>query len=84
VVFGFESSARYPDAPPVPRAMLLHTVIGSDQEPGRCWVSRRCDVHDIRLNPDSEAAYGPPEPTRTGPDGPAQRRARCLRCASGP
>jgi peptide deformylase len=27
VVFGFESSARYPDAPPVPRTVLLNPVI---------------------------------------------------------
>jgi hypothetical protein len=84
VVFGFESSARYPGATPVPRAMLLNPVIGSDQEPGRCWASCTCDVHGIRLNADSEAACKPPEPTRTAPDGPAQRGERCLRCASGP
>ena len=83
VVFGFESSARYPDAPPVPRTILLNPVIGSDHEPGWCWVSRTCDVHGIRVNADSEAAYRPPEPTRTALDGPAQRRARCLRFASG-
>jgi peptide deformylase len=47
VVFGFESSARYPDAPPVPGAVLLNPVIGSDHELGRCWASCTCDVHGI-------------------------------------
>src|ERR1700743_3608601 len=27
VIFGFDSSARYPDAPPVPRTILLNPVI---------------------------------------------------------
>jgi peptide deformylase len=37
VIFGFASNARYPDAPPVPRTVLINPVIepiGSDEELG--------------------------------------------------
>jgi peptide deformylase len=37
VIFGFERNARYPDAPPVPRTVLLNptiTPIGTDEEEG--------------------------------------------------
>lgn len=37
VIFGFERSERYPDAPPVPRTILLNPVItplGEDEEDG--------------------------------------------------
>jgi hypothetical protein len=54
---------------------------GSDREPGRCWASHACDAHGIRVNPESVAAYGFPEPTQTGP---RSGGSRCLRCASGP
>lgn len=37
VIFGFDRNARYPDAPPVPRTVLINptvTPIGSDEEEG--------------------------------------------------
>jgi peptide deformylase len=37
VIFGFEHNARYPDAPPVPRTVLLNPVVtplGTDEEEG--------------------------------------------------
>ena len=37
VIFGFERNARYPDAPPVPRTVLVNPVVtplGSDEEEG--------------------------------------------------
>lgn len=37
VIFGFESSERYPDAPPVPRTILVNptiTPLGEDEEEG--------------------------------------------------
>jgi peptide deformylase len=37
VIFGFSHNARYPDAPPVPRTVLINPVIealGSDEEEG--------------------------------------------------
>jgi peptide deformylase len=37
VIFGFDRNARYPDAPPVPRTVLINpsiTPIGTDEEEG--------------------------------------------------
>ena len=67
VIFGFNSSERYPDAPPVPQTILLNPVItplSQDMEEGwegclsvpglRGWVERPAHIRYRGLTPDGQ------------------------------